>query len=74
MNLNLIKLLLFPTSLLKSMTMVTVSGSDLGSCFLIARGAIDLATEKQALHLLGHQGAMTLVGRQVVIFYSICRS
>jgi hypothetical protein len=74
MEMNLIKLLLFPTSLLKSMTMATVSGSDLSSCFFIARGAINLATEKQALHLLGHQGAMTLVGRQVVIFYSICRS
>jgi hypothetical protein len=73
MKMNLIKQLLFPTSLLKSMTMATVSGSDLSSCFFIARGAIDLATEKQALHLLGHQGAMTLVGRQVVIFYSICR-
>ncbi len=56
------------------MTMATVSGSDLSSCFFIACGAIDLATEKQALNLLGHQGAMTLVGRQIVIFYSICRS
>jgi hypothetical protein len=47
MKMNLMKVLLFPTSLLKSMTTTTtLNGNDLSSYFFKSSGAINLAIEK----------------------------
>jgi hypothetical protein len=46
MKMNFMRVLLFPTSLLKSMTIITVSGNDMSSSIFKANGAIDLAIEK----------------------------
>jgi hypothetical protein len=46
MKMNFMRVLLFPTSFLKSMTTTTMNGNDMSSSFFKANGAIDLAIEK----------------------------
>src|SRR5262249_57174890 len=50
------------------------SEQTLGGRFLVARGAVDLTSEKQAGQSLGLQAWMQLAGVDVIVFDGIARS